>query len=70
LLETVGFDLGIKTITYGGRNLFKNTTIISDEELKELGRYQTYDFDKQTEVLRENWAKNNISLGSVHFPEI
>jgi hypothetical protein len=36
----VGFDLGIKTITYGGANLFKNVTIINDEELKEMGRYK------------------------------
>lgn len=68
LLETVGFDLGVKTITYGGRNLFRNTTIVTDEELKQMGRFKEYDFDKQTEILRKHWAKSNISLGSVNFP--
>ena len=31
LLETVGFDIGVKAITYGGKNIFRNTTIMSDE---------------------------------------
>lgn len=34
LLETVGFDLAVKTITYGGSNLFRNVPIINDDELK------------------------------------
>jgi penicillin G amidase len=48
LLETVGFDLGVKTITYGGSNLFRNVSIINDEELKEMGKYKEYDFKRQT----------------------
>jgi len=27
----VGFDLAVKVITYGGKNLFRNTSIISDD---------------------------------------
>ena len=40
LLETIGFDIGIKAMSYGGNNLFRNTTIISDEELIKLGKYK------------------------------
>lgn len=40
LLETVGFDLGVKIITYGSKNIFRNVTILSDEELKMMGRYK------------------------------
>ena len=40
----MGFDLGVKLITYGGKNLFRNTSIINDEELKEMGKYEEYDF--------------------------
>lgn len=42
LLEVVGFDLGVKLITYGSQNLFRNTTIIKDDELKKAGQYQEY----------------------------
>jgi len=27
-------------MSYGGKNLFKNTTIVTDEELKEFGLYK------------------------------
>ena len=68
LLETVGFDLGVKVLTFGGQNLFRNTTIMTDEELKQLGLFTKYDFDLQRETLQKHWRDNNISMGSVHFP--
>lgn len=40
LLETIGFDIGIKAMSYGGKNLFRNLSIINDDELKELGKYK------------------------------
>jgi penicillin amidase len=66
----VGFDLGVKIITFGSRNLFRNTTILNDEELKEMGRFKEYDYDQQKDLLRKHWAESNISIGSVHFPEM
>jgi hypothetical protein len=40
LLEVVGFDLGVKLITYGSGNLFRNTTIIKDDDLKKSGQFE------------------------------
>ena len=70
LLETVGFDIGVKAITYGGKNIFRNTTIMSDDELKEKGWYEHYDLNAQNDILRKHWASKNISLGSIHFPKM
>jgi hypothetical protein len=40
LLEVVGFDLGVKLITYGSSNLFRNTTIMKDDDLKKSGQFE------------------------------
>lgn len=35
-----------------------------------MGRYKYYDFEKQRATLKQHWASNNFSIGSVHFPEM
>ena len=67
ILETVGFQVGIKAISYGGKNIFRNTTIIDDEQLKKLGLYEQYDFESQKEILKKHWKENNVSIGSINI---
>ena len=57
----------MKIITYGSKNIFRNVTILSDDDLKKMGRYKEYDYDRQRDLLKAHWEKGNISMGSVHF---
>jgi penicillin G amidase len=69
LLETVGFDLTTKLIHFGN-TLFRNTTIVKDDELKEKGLFEQYDLKKQREILKEHWLNKNMTLGSIQLPHI
>lgn len=52
LLETVGFELAQKIIPFGQDNLYKEITIINDEELKEMGRYKKHTSEDQRRILK------------------
>lgn len=47
LLETVGFDLSYQIINYGSKTLFREVTIMKEDELKEQGLWTEYNATKQ-----------------------
>lgn len=46
LAETVGFSLAWKMMPFGENNLFREVTIVNNQELKEQGKYKYYNSSK------------------------
>ena len=65
IYETMGFSLALKLIPFGEQNLFRETTIMSNEELKEQGRYKHYDSSQIESILKEHWVSKTMPIGSV-----
>ena len=65
----MGFDLTTKLIHFG-KHLFRELTIVNDDELKKAGLFEEYDYKKQKEILKKHWVDKKMTLGSVNFPHI
>lgn len=68
LLETVGFDLAWKMMPFGDDNLFREVTIMNNEEIKEQGRYVMYDSRVIEPILKKHWVNRTMPIGSVYMP--
>ncbi len=64
----MGFDLAYQIINYGSRTLFREVTILKEDEVREQGLWKEYNVTKQIELLKEKWGKKMTTLGSIHLP--
>lgn len=69
LLETVGFDLAWKLMPFGDDNLFREVTIMTNDEIKAQGRYKEYDDRVIEKVLRKHWVNRTMPIGSINIPD-
>lgn len=62
--------MALKLINFGGRGLFRNVNIVTDDELKTKGLFEPYDEAEELAILKKHWLNKNMTLGSVHMPHI
>lgn len=53
---------------FGDDNLFREITIINNDELKEQGKYVEYDSRKIEQILKKHWVNRTMPIGSIQMP--
>ena len=70
LKETVGWRLAMKLIPSHAEDMFIETTIIKDVELKKAGRYKEYDSSKYLGIVEEHWKNLVMSMNEPIIPDL
>lgn len=70
LKETVGWRLAMKLIPSHAEDMFIETTIIKDDELKKAGRYKEYDATKYLGIVEEHWKNLVMSMNEPIIPDL